>query len=181
MDYNKLSKTVAHALRHEPWLYELEPDGDGWVHIDQLIDSLATDQPDWAILSPADLVQMIALSDKKRYEIRGDRIRAIYGHSIPGKIQHEVSIPPDILFHGTSPSILDKILKEGLLPMKRQYVHLSVTYEEAVMVGKRKSGKPVILRVLAGKANEAGVKFYKGNDKIWLADKVPAQFLENIY
>ena len=26
-----LSRVVSHALRHEPWLYELELDEDGWV------------------------------------------------------------------------------------------------------------------------------------------------------
>lgn len=24
MDYERLSRTLAHALRHQPWLYELE-------------------------------------------------------------------------------------------------------------------------------------------------------------
>ncbi len=40
MDYMKLSKEVSFALRHEPWKYELELDENGWVDIDQLIESL---------------------------------------------------------------------------------------------------------------------------------------------
>lgn len=34
-----LSRAVSHALRHEPWLYELELDEEGWAPIDQLLDA----------------------------------------------------------------------------------------------------------------------------------------------
>jgi len=33
LDLVRLSKTVAHALRHEPWLYELELDEEGWTPV----------------------------------------------------------------------------------------------------------------------------------------------------
>ena len=33
----QLSKTVSHALRHEPWLYELELDDDGWVSVEAML------------------------------------------------------------------------------------------------------------------------------------------------
>lgn len=32
-----LSRAVSHALRHEPWLYELELDDEGWVPVDQVL------------------------------------------------------------------------------------------------------------------------------------------------
>jgi RNA:NAD 2'-phosphotransferase (TPT1/KptA family) len=32
-----LPRKVSHALRHEPWLYELEVDAAGWVCLDQLL------------------------------------------------------------------------------------------------------------------------------------------------
>lgn len=38
VDYQILSKTISHALRHEPWLYELELDNEGWAPTTQLID-----------------------------------------------------------------------------------------------------------------------------------------------
>ncbi len=37
LDDIALSKTIAHALRHAPWLYELELDGEGWVPLDSLV------------------------------------------------------------------------------------------------------------------------------------------------
>jgi putative RNA 2'-phosphotransferase len=44
-------------------------------------------------------------------------------------------------------------------------------------VGKRKSKHPTILRVQAGRAHEKGVQFYVGNEKVWLAERVPPEFI----
>ncbi len=45
-DYNRLSKTISHALRHEPWIYELELDSEGWVPVSQLLESLHSENED---------------------------------------------------------------------------------------------------------------------------------------
>ncbi len=60
----------------------------------------------------------------------------------------------------------------------RQNVHLSTDEATAAEVGKRKAKEPVLLRVLALEAFEKGVPFYEGNDKVWLADAIPWQFIE---
>ena len=61
--------------------------------------------------------------------------------------------------------------------MARQYVHLSVDLAMARSVGSRKADEPTLLVVAAREAAEAGVAFYAGNDKVWLADAVPAAFV----
>jgi putative RNA 2'-phosphotransferase len=171
-----LSKTVSHALRHEPWVYELELDEAGWVPIDALLRALH-DLRRWRHVTRDDVTDMVASSDKRRYEIDGDRIRARYGHSVPGRIAMVAATPPDVLFHGTSPRALESIRTRGLVPMGRQYVHLSVDVPTAVQVGARKSDSPVILRVRAGEASRQGVQFRRGNDMTWLADAVPPDYL----
>src|SRR5438093_259445 len=71
---------------------------------------------------------------------------------------------------------------EGWKPMARQNVHLSVDVETAKRVGGRRTRgrhqEPVILRVRAAAAHAAGTPFYRGNDQVWLADAVPAAFIE---
>ena len=121
---------------------------------------------------------MIASASKQRHELADGRIRALYGHSIPGKLRKERTAPPAVLFHGTAPASLPIIGREGLLPMRRQYVHLSVERDGAVAVGRRKAPAPAILLIKAQKAWEAGVSFYAGNEKVWLADCVPPAFIE---
>ena len=75
VDFVKLSKTISHALRHEPWKYGLELDDEGWVAISELLDSLRHLDPEWHDLSHADIEQMIDNSQKQRHEIENDAIR----------------------------------------------------------------------------------------------------------
>ena len=175
-DLVTLSKTVAHALRHEPWVYELELDEAGWVPLDALLRALR-DLRRWRDVERGDLLSMVGSSTKRRYEIDGDRIRALYGHSVPGRIAKVRADPPEILFHGTSPAAWESIRERGLVPMRRQYVHLSVDVETALQVGRPKSDDPVLLRVRAGAAARDGVRFLRGNEMTWLAEGVQAEYL----
>ena len=120
---------------------------------------------------------MITRSVKRRYEIQGTSIRALYGHSVPARIEKVRAPPPPVLFHGTAATAVGRILREGLRPMRRQYVHLSVEVDTARQVGRRKGPEPVVLRVAAGPAAADGVAFYRGNEMVWLADAVPPAFL----
>jgi putative RNA 2'-phosphotransferase len=176
--HEKVSKVVAHALRHEPWLYELELDEAGWVPVSDLLGALHERGSSWEYLGPQDLIDMIGASAKRRYEIDGDRIRALYGHSLPGRLEKVAAEPPGVLFHGTSPRAWQTIRIEGMAPMRRQYVHLSVDVDMAVQVGRRKARPPIVIRVRAGEAADRGVRFYRGNELVWLADTIPARFLE---
>jgi len=178
MNYCELSKTLSHALRHEPWLYELELDNEGWVEIKDVLASLRRESGSWACLSSEDLARMITSADKRRHEIRDGRIRALYGHSITGKLKKIRANPPGTLFHGTSPETLSLIHQKGLLPMNRQYVHCSTDFATAQQVGQRKAKNPVILVIQAIQAHNTGISFYEGNASVWLADAIPPHFVD---
>jgi len=173
----EISRAMSHALRHEPWLYELELDDEGWASVDSLILALHRSAPEWVGLSRSDIEGMIARSEKQRHELAGDRVRALYGHSLPGKLKRQPAEPPAALFHGTSMAWAEEILRDGLKPMRRQYVHLSVDEETARQVGRRKGESPVLLSVDAAAAHREGVVFYTGNEKVWLADSAPSRFI----
>jgi putative RNA 2'-phosphotransferase len=177
VQHERLSKAVSYALRHDPWLYELEPDDDGWVSLTQLVDGLRTDS-EFASVTRDDLVRMIENSPKQRHEIEGDRIRALYGHSLPDRLRKEPAIPPEFLYHGTARAAVATIQEQGLRPMSRQYVHLSVDEATALKVGRRKSSEVALLRISARKAANAGVLFYEGNAQVWLADRVPPDWID---
>ncbi|WP_262421866.1 RNA 2'-phosphotransferase [Bacillus aquiflavi] len=155
----------------------MELDEKGWVSIEQLLYALHQSIK-WVNLGKGDLKAMIEKSAKKRHEIKEDKIRAMYGHSIPMKIVKEKAVPPEFLYHGTASRFLTSIELNGLLPMSRQYIHLSEDIETANLVGKRKDKNPIILVVNTKKAREGGIKFYLGNEKVWLADNIPNKFIE---
>jgi putative RNA 2'-phosphotransferase len=168
-DLLSLSRAVSHALRREPWLYELELDEGEWASVESVLAAFTKERPEWADLCEADLVRMIEDSSKRRHEVKEGRIRALYGHSIPGKVKRTPVTPPDVLYHGTAPDVIELIRSLGLLPMGRQYVHLSVDEATALEVGRRKTRKPTIVRVLAAHAHVNGIGFYEGNEKVSLA------------
>ena len=175
----ELSKEISYALRHAPWEYELEMDEEGWVPIEQLLDALHR-KNDWKSITQEDIQQMIDISEKKRHEIVGSRIRAFYGHSIPMKISKIQSKPPEILYHGTARRFMESIMKNGLSPQSRQYVHLSQDVETAQNVGKRHDDKPYISRIDSLRAWNDGISFYYGNEKVWLADTVPSIYIKEL-
>lgn len=173
----KLSREVSYALRHAPQEYGLELDAEGWVDVKRLLEALQKKEM-WRDVSVDDLEEMGRHSDKKRHEICGGRIRAFYGHSTPEKLQKSPARPPEVLYHGTARRSLDSIMAQGLLPQGRQYVHLSEDVATARNVGSRYDSAPCVLKVDAGRAWQDGLLFYHGNEMIWLADRIPPEYLE---
>ena len=61
--------------------------------------------------------------------------------------------------------------------MSRQYVHLSKDIETATMVGKRRDEEPVILEINTLLMINDGIKFYNGNDDIYLTEFVLPKYI----
>ena len=167
----KVCKRLAYLLRHcqDPLYISLE---GGWASISHILKSLQ--------ISRSELEQIVAEDKKMRYSFdkSGTQIRANQGHSIPGvRIEFASPEPPGYLYHGTATRFLDSIMKDGLKPMSRQWVHISPDYDTAVKVGKR-HGNPIVLRIRAREYIAAGNKLFLSDNGVWLAKAVPPEFFE---
>jgi len=172
----QLSKLVSYILRHHPENYGLSLDRYGFVKLKELVGAISQKKK-W--VSEEDIRRLVQKSEKKRFDIRRDKIRATYGHTIEvEQISPEVE-PPEILFHGTSRRAVEDILKDGLQPMKRQYVHLCETIEEAYRVGRRKDTNPIVLQIRARDAFGEGIKFRKCGS-VYIAKEIPGKFVKQI-
>ena len=171
----RVSKEMSYRLRHRPQKFGLLLDPEGFTPIDDILASLSKR---FKGFSRSDLMEIVEKCPKGRFEVVGEDIRACYGHTLPIKIEYEPVEPPEVLFHGTAHRFLDDILSEGLLPMDRQYVHLTVNENFAQEVGRRRDRMPAILIIEALLAHTAGIKFYKANENFYLADLVPPQYLK---
>ena len=172
-----VSKTISYALRHRPDEFGLSLDKEGWVDFEVFCRALASYKHPVHV-DKETVEKIIAESDKKRFELADGRIRATYGHSIDAKIEFKESIPLNILFHGTSHKAYNLICKEGLKPMNRQYVHLSVDAVTARKVGSRHDRNPVILVIDAPKMYSDGFKFFHStNDGTWMCESVPSNYI----
>jgi putative RNA 2'-phosphotransferase len=169
-----ISKAMSHALRHEPGAYGLELGADGSVPLADLAGALARSGVDATV---EDLRRIVAESDKQRFAVEGDLIRAQYGHSTDERIVKPTIVPRPVLWHATSPAAAESILRDGLLPMGRQYAHLTTDRALAMQAGRRKSPAPVLLRVDAGRAHREGVEFSEGHDRVTLALVIPPRYI----
>jgi len=174
-DLIKISKMLSLVLRHKPESIGLAIDNEGWADVDLLLYSMNKK----GFHLDLQLLQLVVESNnKKRFAFNADntKIRASQGHSIKVDLGYTPTIPPEVLFHGTAESSIQKILPTGLLKMNRMHVHLSANIETAIKVGQRK-GKPAILEVDAQEMHAEGFTFFVSANGVWLTDQVPAKFI----
>jgi putative RNA 2'-phosphotransferase len=177
-DDKRLSKFLALVLRHRPDDFGVTLDADGFTDADALFAVVQTRFGEKVTRADFERVVTTPASDgKQRYELVGGRVRARYGHNQRvTAVAYDPVTPPDVLYHGTPETALAAVRRDGLLPMKRQYVHMATTVERATSVASR-HGTPVLLRVDAKAAHAAGVVFYQADDEHYLAAAVPAAFV----
>lgn len=119
---------------------------------------------------------VVSGSEKERFQLVDGKVRATYGHSFPVDLGGEAAQPPAQLFHGSARDLAHSMLRSGLKPRDRQYVHLSLTAEEAESVARRHDPAPAIIIVDAQAAHDEGIVFYKSGP-LFLVENVPAKFL----
>ena len=119
---------------------------------------------------------LITGAEKKRFEIRGDKVRATYGHSFPVDLGTTEAAPPAQLFYGAARDLAQSMLRSGLKPRDRQYVHLSVSAADAESVARRHDPAPAILVVDAQAAHAEGIRFFESGP-LFLVAHVPAKYL----
>ncbi len=178
MDQVKQSKFLSLVLRHRPETIGLSLGKGGWVPVSELLSALECHGRG---MEAEDLFEIVRLSDKKRFTLSADRnlIRAAQGHSVEVELDLPEAEPPESLFHGTAEKNLASIFKSGLLPGRRQQVHLSSDRETARHVGRR-HGTPRILAVQSGRMWGQGIKFFQADNGVWLVETVPAEFLSEV-
>lgn len=172
-----ISKFLSYVLRHQPEAIGLSLDKEGWTSISDLI--LCSIKGGY-IIDDNLIRNIVDNSDKKRFTISDDglRIRAAQGHSTQQvNIAYTEKNPPDILYHGTATRFMPAIREQGLLPLSRQYVHLSSDEDTAIQVGQR-YGEPVLLKIKALSMYGQGFKFYQADNGVWLTELVPYRFIQ---
>ncbi len=171
----KLSKFLSLLLRHRPARFPIPLDNEGYADLNEIM-RILNGLPNFRWATRSDVEAVVECPGRRRFEIEGERIRALYGHSAFGPTYEPVE-PPDTLYHGTTPESLEGIERDGLRPMRRQYVHLAMTTELAHSIALRHTHEPVILVIDAGRAHADGIEFYHPVKEIYLCEHVPAEYV----
>lgn len=172
-----LVRTLAHALRHDPAQHGIELDEQGWAELEELVANLKERFLRWAVLTCEDVEEFVRTEARGRFECRAGRVRALYGHSVPGVCAGVEEAPPSVLHHGTRGDWVAEIERVGLRPMGRTYVHLTSDVQYAGDVGAAKSCNWVILGIDATAACDDGIRFFRANHHVWQTAFVPPKFV----
>jgi len=169
----RLGRFISGALRHFPDDLGLAMNQHGWVDVDVLVDAMRT-RYKWS--NREKLFSIIESDEKGRYEIKGNKIRARYGHSVDVDLDYDENTLPE-LYYGASREEVDILLEKGIKPVKQRYVHLSTSEDKAREVAKIHTEDPVLLVVNAEEARNDGVMMLSATENIVLADEIPPEYL----
>lgn len=175
LNKKEYSKYLSYLLRHNPLEANLHMNDQGFVLIDELIANTN--------VTRKELEEIVKEDNKQRYSIVGNMLRANQGHSIPVKIDFKPYTSTKPLYHGTSKEALDLIKSSGaILPMSRQFVHLSKDKETAEKVGKRHSHKdsPVVIVIDTKRLLEDGIKLFESENKVVLAERIETKYFVRV-
>ncbi|MEL6428004.1 MAG: RNA 2'-phosphotransferase [Planctomycetota bacterium] len=170
----RITRALAFMLRHQPEEFDLELDRYGWGDLEEVV--YALQERVGADVDGEDVEEAIDGSDRKRYEVKDGKIRALYGHSFaidPG----EPTEPPDELYIGIGSRDAARADENGLRSGRRAFLHLARTEEDAREAGRRAAKEYCVVTVFAGEAYDEGVDFYD-RGALFLADEIPVDFIE---
>ena len=169
-----VSRKISYLLRHNP--EDLSMDSEGWVWTNDLLKKIG--------ISMQELKYLVETNDKKRFAFSADKlqIRASQGHS--EKVDVDIKFKevqfPEFYFHGTSVKNVASIMKTGINPGTRKYVHLSKSKETAEAVGLRHSKNRKDLEILLIDGNQMkrdGLKIYESENGVILVEHVPPKYI----
>lgn len=173
---SRLSKLLALFLRHRPEEAGLQIDNCGFVPVAEVLKALQARYPE---VGEADIRRLVDGSSPPRFEIGERGIRALYGHSFFVEMDGEPAQVPESLYMGCLRKEVQRYRAEGIKPVDRYYVHLSLTKESAAE-RSHQPGDPCVIEILAAQAQVAGHKFYRRGEVV-LTLEIPAQFVGQVH
>ena len=177
----RLSRLMSGLLRHFPEAAGLRPDSSGYVALEDLVRAVrGWSKSDYSWVTIDHVLAVARLDPKGRFEVVDGKVRATYGHSYRIAPRYPVVSRPGKLYHGTQAEKLPSIMRDGLRPMKRLYVHLTKSISDAWETARRRSGTPVVLVVDGDGLAASGLKVYKASETVYLVRHVPPRFIAGV-
>lgn len=179
-ELDHLGRILTGVLRHFPDRYGLTVDAHGWIELNAIARSIQQRHPIYRWLRPHHLVAIAETDAKGRYEVRGERVRATYGHTLEIDLDLPTENIPEHLYYPVTRDEVTIVLEVGLKPVDRRKVHLSKTAADAAAAGRVRTPEPIILEVDTVKAKELGLVIMQAGKTVYLVDQVPAELLQQV-
>ncbi|MBF0527944.1 MAG: RNA 2'-phosphotransferase [Deltaproteobacteria bacterium] len=166
---DSLSRFLTYVLGIRPDEFGLVPDEQGYVPVKELLMALS-EEKDWRQVRDSHIQELLRLPGQSDLEINGKLIRLspevsslTYGPRSP-------ALPPKLLFCAVRRKAYPSILEKGLTPTSRPWIAMTTAQDLALRIGRRRDQDPVMLTVLADKAHDRGVVFFRPQELIYFTD-----------
>lgn len=169
-----IEKFMQSWLRHKPESAGLKLSAEGWALMSDLVTAFGNLGYD---LEKETIERIVRSDSKHKFEMEGDRIRARFGYSIDFETKPHPGMPPAVLYHSIPARFLQRVMDNGLKPVKRQFVHLAPERKDAKELSGRTKSPSIMLKIAAHEAHNAGVVFYPRGKGIWLSEAIPSEFI----
>ncbi len=159
---HELCRFLIYVLGHHPGEFGLVPDEDGFVAFKELIQAMHEEEG-WRNINQGRINEVMVSDERHNFEADENRIRAVERN---WKLDLDVPadhIPP-ILYTPIRRKAHYTVMDRGLGEREGSYYTLCADKDKAERIGKRKDQKPVLLEIMAGRAGDEGVPFYKFGD-----------------
>ncbi len=170
----RISKLLSLMLRHRPQEFGIDVDQYGFADLEEVLAALQKKDRNLAM---SDIESVVYDGEKERFEIDEGSIRARYGHSFQIDLGIDPTEPPEFLYKGVSPDEIGEVLKSGLIPYDRKYVHLSFMADVAEQLARFEGVPGAVIRINAQLAHDNGTEFFDCGPTV-LTREVSSDFLE---
>ena len=166
----QLEKLAAYVLGRRPDEFGLVLDDQGWTRLRDLVKAIS-EEPGWGYVRESHIHEVLITSSEKPFILEDDRIRAVCQDHIPRR--EENASCPKLLYYCLRRRAHAVVAQKGIRTSGRLELFLATTEDLARRMGKRRDAEPVLLTVQAQRACEAGVKFVKYGEFIYITNHVP--------
>lgn len=176
-EVERVGRMMAGALRHFPEKYGLAMGDTGFVSIRALATAIRVRRRDLKWIKAKHIIALACTDPKGRYEVRGEMIRATYGHTVDVDLDLPTdNIPPKLYYPATGDE-LDFLLKHGIQPTDRRMVHLSATPEAAHEAGRHRCSDPAILEIDTAGVIESGSVIMKAGKTVYITLSINPEYV----
>jgi len=174
---DSIARKLALVLRHAPEKFDLEMDINGWIDVRDIVNKFKSSGRRQHWLRPHHLRAITETDPKGRYEVRGNMMRATYGHTVEIELDLPTSDIPDSLFFPCDPDEAENLVQVGLNPGDRAHVHLSSSIRAAAEAGRFHRDDPAILEVDTARMVANGETVWHAGITVYLTENVSGEYL----
>jgi putative RNA 2'-phosphotransferase len=165
---------MAYILGHRPFEFGLVPDPEGFIPFKELLWAMH-EEPGYGYVSQGSMNEVLLSEDRSLFEVKEKRIRAL-ARQWELDLENPAQSLPKLLFLGIRSKAHPVAMEKGLRAVEGTYHALSPDRDMAVRMGKRRDQHPVILEIMAQKAQTEGTVFHAFGD-LFLTIEIPARYI----